>query len=93
MSENPHQPTLWELPKPVLFQYNIGYLRYRLTMHRKAIPETGDAKADYRQAIIDGHCDCVLLGRGPDGKLVSYADFFERLFGEPLYPKAKRGRK
>jgi hypothetical protein len=41
-----------------------------------------------RLAITALGCDTTIIGRRPDGKPETYAQFFERLYGEPL--RAKR---
>lgn len=42
-----------------------------------------------RQVILVNRLECVIVGRH-DGKPESYAQTFQRLYGEPLGKKAKR---
>jgi hypothetical protein len=51
---------------------------------------TGQARIQrYRSAILGGGLDCVIVGRAPNGKPETYAQLFERHFGEPLQLKRK----
>jgi hypothetical protein len=43
-----------------------------------------------RRAIIAGELDLVICG-SVDGKSQNFSQAFERLYGEPLQPKPKRG--
>jgi hypothetical protein len=45
-----------------------------------------------RQAIIAGKLDCTIVGRNTAGKAETYAALFERIYGEPLEPTAKKQR-
>jgi hypothetical protein len=45
-----------------------------------------------RQAILDAHMDCTIIGKNAAGKPETYAICFERLFHEPLVPKTKGKR-
>ena len=46
----------------------------------------------FRKAIIDSGKDCVIAGTKPGtDKPETYAQFFERLFGEPLKRKQTKG--
>lgn len=47
-----------------------------------------------RRAILDNGIDCIIIGRNSATKKTeTYAQCFERLYGEPLEPKPKRTRK
>lgn len=47
--------------------------------------------AHYRKTILDAGLDATVIGRAPNGKPETYAQFFHRHFGEPLEPK-RNGR-
>jgi hypothetical protein len=44
----------------------------------------------FRKAIIAGGLDNVVCGKRSDGKTETFAEAFERLYGEPLEPKRKK---
>lgn len=44
-----------------------------------------------RAAILEGTLDTVVVGRAASGKPETYAEAFERLYGEPLAPASSRG--
>ena len=48
-----------------------------------------ERKARIRIAIIDAGLDSTIVGRNPRGKPETYAEYFERHFGEPLIAKRK----
>lgn len=48
-----------------------------------------DRKLRIREAILTAGLDYTIIGRGPGGKPETYAQVFERHFGEPLQPKGK----
>jgi hypothetical protein len=45
--------------------------------------------AHYRKTILEAGLDATVIGRAPNGKPETYAQFFHRHFGEPLTTKAK----
>lgn len=59
----------------------------RLTEHRH--PIVGTSVTDLRAAILAAACDLTIFGRAPNRKPETYAQAFERHFGEPLVPKTK----
>lgn len=62
----------------------------RLTEHRRPIAQ-GASIQEIRTAILAGGCDFTIFGRAPNRKPETYAQAFERLFGEPLNPKTRKG--
>lgn len=46
--------------------------------------DTDSRRERFRQAIIANRLSQVIAGRGSDGKSSTYAQAFERLYGEPL---------
>ena len=46
----------------------------------------------FRRGILAGELDCVVVGSKPGGKTETYAECFERLYGEPLRPKPHKGK-
>lgn len=73
------------------------YFARRLGEHGKrcftGISDPTITKDRIRQAIIDSHVDCAIIGRAPNGKPETYAQSFERFYGEPLVPKTPRGKR
>jgi hypothetical protein len=69
------------------------YFVKRLTEHRRA-PAEGDAstlKERIRQAILTG-LDCTIIGKNAAGKPETYAQSFQRFYGEPLVPTTRKGK-
>jgi hypothetical protein len=50
-------------------------------------------KERIRAAIIESRVDCVIIGRAPNGKPETYAQSFERFYGEPLIPTTRKGKR
>jgi hypothetical protein len=49
-------------------------------------------KARLRQAIEAQGYEAIIAGRNPDnGRPETFAEAFERIFGEPFHPNKKRG--
>jgi len=73
------------------------YFARRLGEHGKRIftglSDPTITKDRIRQAIIDSHVDCTIIGRAPNGKPETYAQSFERFYGEPLHPKTTKGKR
>lgn len=71
------------------------YLKSRLESHGIDI-YAGGPYATYRErlaaAIVRNGIATVVLGR-KDGKLEDYQTAYQRIFGEPLVPRAKRATK
>ena len=63
----------------------------RLTEHRRPVPPDA-GREQIRTAIIAGGVDWAIFGRAPDRKPETYAQAFERLFGEPLVPRKPKGK-
>lgn len=72
------------------------YFARRLGEHGKTIftglSDPTITKDRIRQAIIEAGVDCTIIGRAPNGKPETYAQSFERFYGEPLYPKTRKGK-
>jgi hypothetical protein len=51
--------------------------------------EPGERIERIRNAISTAGLDQTICGRAPNRRPETYAQFFERLFGEPLQPKHK----
>ncbi len=43
-----------------------------------------------RSAIIECHLDQTIIGKSPSGKTATYAQCFERFYGEPLNPPVRK---
>lgn len=55
------------------------------------VTDTASRMALVRAAIIGGAKDCAIVGRNPaTHKPETYAQLFERVYGEPLYPQAPK---
>lgn len=65
------------------------YFARRLGEHGKRIfsglSDPTITKDRIRQAIIDAHLDCTIIGRAPSGKPETYAASFQRFYGTPLH--------
>jgi hypothetical protein len=82
------QPTL---DLPVTTQAE-SYIVKRLRDHGAHIYAVSDQfplKERIRRAILDSKLDCIVIGRNLAGKVETYAQLFERLYGEPLEPNTK----
>lgn len=77
------------------FDAEMFFVR-RLKEHGKRVLEgvtTSEiTKERIRQALIDAKVDCTICGRNAAGKAETYAQAFERHFGEPLEPKSRKGK-
>lgn len=65
----------------------------RLVQHGVRVGEPGTLTRPQiiRQAILDHHLDCAIVGRNPTTrKPETYAQCYERLFDEPLIPTRRR---
>jgi hypothetical protein len=69
----------------------------RLADHGKRVFEGATdpqlRKERIRQAIIESRMDCTVIGRNAAGKPETYAQLFERHFGEPLQPIKRKGKR
>lgn len=63
----------------------------RLNEQRRPIAH-GTSIEQIRAAILAGGVDWAIFGRAPNRKPETYAQAFERLFGEPLVPKPLKGK-
>jgi hypothetical protein len=72
------------------------YFARRLADHGKRIfdgladPDT--RKQRIRAAILEARMDCTIIGRAPTGKPETYAQSFQRFYGEPLVPTTRKGK-
>lgn len=73
------------------------YFARRLGEHGKhvftGLSDPTITKDRIRQAILGAHLDCTIIGRAPNGKPETYAQSFERFYGEPLNPKTTKGKR
>lgn len=77
---------------------NEEYLAGRLRSHGvegifDGVTDAALRRERFRTAIINGHVDCVVLHKNAAGKTETYAQFFERLYGQPLIQKSPRVKK
>lgn len=68
----------------------------RLHDHRRkidaGITDPDERRERIRYQIIEGKLDCTIIGRHPTTKKSeTYAQAFERFYGEPLEPKPRKG--
>jgi hypothetical protein len=73
-----------------------SYLAKRLGHHGVNVFTGTTDRADriqrFRDAILTGGLTAVIIGRSAVAKKTeTYREYFERIFGEALEPKAKRG--
>jgi hypothetical protein len=71
------------------------YLAKRLAEHGVhvcyGVTDPEIRKERFRVAILDAEKDCVIVGRSrATGRVETYANLFQRIYGEPLEPKGKR---
>ena len=52
--------------------------------------DTASRKALFRRVITERGLEATILAKGEDGKCFTYAQAFERTYGESLEPKRKR---
>jgi hypothetical protein len=81
---------------PLLAQVNAeSWLGQRLLEHGCDVyrygPETDSYRERLRQTILDNGMGAVIVGRH-DGKPETYAQTFERLYGEPLKAKSTKAK-
>jgi len=72
-----------------------SYIVKRLRDHGAFIYPVSDAfplKERIRRSILDSKLDCIVIGRNLGGKVETYAQLFERLYGEPLEPTKGKKR-
>lgn len=50
------------------------------------ITDPNERRERIRYAILEGKLDCAILGKNPKGRVETYAEAFERFYGEPLEP-------
>jgi hypothetical protein len=55
------------------------------------ITDPDERRERIRFAIIEGKLDCGIIGKSPAGKAETFAQAFERFYGEPLEPKPRKG--
>lgn len=70
----------------------------RFLDHRHPLALEGCDEAQHREQIRAAHIvatgsDSTIIGRAPDRKPETYAQAFERYYGEPLEPKTYSGKK
>jgi hypothetical protein len=75
-----------------------AFIVRRLAEHGKGvfagITDPDERRERIRFAIIEGGLDCTIIGRKHDSKKPeTYAEAFERLYGEPLEPKRKGNKR
>jgi hypothetical protein len=69
------------------------YLIWRLNLSgfaHIAAGMSGGVKEHLRQTILNDHGESRMMGKGPNGKLETLRDLFERIYNTDLVPKAKR---
>lgn len=68
----------------------LGRLQQHLAQIFSGTTDPEIRKERVRRAIIVGELDAIILGKRAGGGSETYAQAFERLYGEPLYkPKVK----
>jgi hypothetical protein len=68
----------------------------RLHDHGKELgtaTDPDDLRERIRYAIIECGLDAVIFGKTETGKPETYAQAFERFYGEPLEPKQRKGKR
>lgn len=69
------------------------YLARRLKDHGCDVfagsSDTASRKACFRRVITERGLDCTIVGKDSGGKCLTYAQAFERTYGEPLTRKGK----
>lgn len=72
------------------------WLCKRLGDHGASVHEglttTESRREQIRQIILRERFESVLVGRGKDRKPMTYAEAFERLYGEPLITREMRAK-
>ena len=60
----------------------------------EGITDPEERRERIRYAILEGNLDCAIIGRHPSTKKPeTYAQAFERFYGEPLTQKPTKGKK
>jgi hypothetical protein len=73
-------------------EYIVKRLRAK-GAHIYAVSDAFPMKERMRRAIIDGKFDCAILGKNSaTNKCETFSQAFERLYGEPLEPKSRKGK-
>jgi hypothetical protein len=66
----------------------------RLRDHRRqihsGITDPEERRERIRYAILEGGLDCAIIGKSKTGKSETYAQAFERHYGEPLQPTTRK---
>jgi hypothetical protein len=57
------------------------------------ITDPEERRERIRFAIIEGALESAIIGKSPAGKTETYAQAFERFYGEPLQPQPKGKRR
>lgn len=75
-----------------------SFIVRRLAEHGKGVfagvTDPDERRERIRFAIINGGLDVAIIGRKHDTKKPeTYAEAFERLYGEPLEPRQRKGKK
>lgn len=71
----------------------VGRLRDHLAQIFTGDTDPATRRERLRRAIVNAELESVILGKNAAGKSETYADAFERLYGEPLQPKPQRKSK
>jgi hypothetical protein len=71
----------------------LGRLQHHLAQVFTGATDPDVRRERVRRAIILGELDSIILGKRAGGGSETYAQAFERLYGQPLHPPKPKGKK